>query len=44
MAINFVQFLANFILAMVLLKLIELHLLKNNPDSAIGQALAFITG
>ena len=44
MAINFVQFLANLILALVLLKLIEMHLLRTNPDSAVGQALSFITG
>jgi hypothetical protein len=44
MAINFVQFTANLIIALVLLKLIELSLLRRNPDSAAGQALAFITG
>jgi hypothetical protein len=26
------------------LKLIELHLVRNNPESSLGQALAFLVG
>jgi hypothetical protein len=26
------------------LKLAELHLIRNNPDSSLGQALAFLVG
>lgn len=44
MLINFVQFTANLIIALVALKLLELHLLQRNPDSPIGQALAFLMG
>ena len=44
MAVNFLQFLANFILAVLLLKIVELSLLRRDPESAVGQAIAFLVG
>ena len=44
MLVNFIQFLANLLIALVLLKLIQVHLVKRNPDSAPSRALAFLVG
>lgn len=42
MLINFLQFLANLIIALALLRVLEAKVLESNPDSAFGQALAFV--
>lgn len=35
---------AELLIILTVLKLIELHTLRRNPDSAIGQAIAFLIG
>lgn len=42
MLINFLQFFANLIIALVLLKVLSAKLLERNENSALGKALAFI--
>lgn len=44
MAIDFVAFMAKLIIALVILKLIEIHLIKRDSESPVGQALAFLIG
>lgn len=44
MLINFAQFIFNLLIALVMLKLLEAHLISNNPESNMGQALAFLLG
>lgn len=44
MLVNFIQFFANLIIALTLLKMIQVHIVKRNPDSPAGQALSFLVG
>ena len=44
MLVNFIQFFANLIIALTILKLAEVHIIKRNSDSPVGQALAFLVG
>lgn len=44
MAIDFAAFMAKFILALIVLKMLEVHLVRVNPDSASAQAFAFLLG
>lgn len=44
MLIDFVAFFAKFILAIIILKMLETHIVRKNPESAAGQALAFLVG
>lgn len=44
MLVDFVAFFAKLILALVILKLIEVKVTQNNPESALGQALCFLAG
>lgn len=44
MLINFIQFSANFFILMILLKIVQVHLVKRNPDSPLAQAFAFLVG
>jgi len=44
MLIDFVAFMAKLILALVILKLIEVHAVRKNTDSSFGQAMAFLLG
>lgn len=43
MLINFLQFTANLIIALVLLRVVSAKLLERDSDSALGKALAFIS-
>lgn len=42
MLVNFVQFTAQLIIALVLLRVAQVMLLKRNPESSLGKALAFV--
>lgn len=42
MAISFVHFLAQLIIAMALLRLVAAKLIANNPESPLGKALTFV--
>lgn len=44
MLIDFVAFMAKFIIALIILKLTEIHTVRNNVESPFGQALAFLVG
>ena len=44
MLINFIQFFANLIIALTILKLAEVHVVKRNQDAPISQLLAFLVG
>jgi hypothetical protein len=44
MLVNFIQFLANLIIALTILKVATVHLVKRNSDSPGAQALAFLVG
>lgn len=44
MLIDFIAFMAKLLFALVLLKLIEIHLVRTNPESPMGAALAFLVG
>lgn len=44
MAIDFVAFMAKLIIALVILKLIEIHLIRRDSENPVGQALAFLIG
>jgi hypothetical protein len=44
MLVSFINIAANVLLLLVILKLIEVHLLRKNPDSTLGQAIAFLVG
>lgn len=44
MLVDFIAFFAKMVLALIILKMIETHIVRKNPDSATGQALAFLVG
>lgn len=45
MAVDFIAFFAKLIIALIILKLIEVHMIrKQGEDSPVGQALAFLVG
>lgn len=45
MAVDFVAFMAKLIIALTILKLIEVHMVRTRgEDSPVGQALAFLVG
>lgn len=44
MLVDFIAFFAKLIIALVILKMIEVRTTQKNPDSALGQALCFIAG
>lgn len=44
MLVNFIQFFANLIIALTILKLVEVHMIKRNPDAPTAQMLAFLVG
>lgn len=44
MLVDFVAFFAKLMIALVILKLLEVHLVNKNPESAGAQALCFIAG
>lgn len=44
MLIDFVAFFAKFILALVILKMAEIHAVRKDVNSPFGQALAFLAG
>lgn len=44
MLVDFVAFVAKLIFALALLKLAQIHLIRNNPDSSFAGALAFLVG
>lgn len=44
MLVNFIQFFANLIIALALLKLVEVHMVRKNPDSPVSHTLAFLVG
>jgi hypothetical protein len=44
MLIDFVAFMAKLLLALIILKMIEIHTVRRDPNSPFGQALAFIVG
>jgi hypothetical protein len=44
MLIDFLAFVAKLLLALITLKLIEVHTVRRDPDSPYGQALAFVLG
>ena len=44
MLVSGVHILAWMAIWLTALKLLELHLVRNNPDSSFGQALAFLVG
>lgn len=41
---DFLAFVAKFILTLIGLKVLEATLVRKNPESATGQALAFLMG
>lgn len=44
MLIDFVAFVAKLLIALVMLKLIEVQMVRKNPEAPFGQALAFLLG
>lgn len=44
MLIDFVAFMAKLVLALIILKLIETHLVRKDKESPFGQAFAFLLG
>jgi len=44
MLIDFVAFMAKFILALVILKMIEVHAVRKDTENPFGQAMAFLLG
>jgi hypothetical protein len=42
--VNFLQFVANLIIAMALLKVIQAKMIERDPDSAFAKSLAFVIG
>ena len=44
MLIDFVAFMAKFLLALVILKMIEIHAVRKDVNSPFGQAMAFLVG
>lgn len=44
MLIDFVAFMAKFLLALVILKMIEIHAVRKDHESPFGQAMAFLLG
>ena len=44
MLIDFVAFMAKLLLALIILKLVEVHAVRKNSDSPFGQAMAFLLG
>lgn len=44
MLVDFVAFFAKLMIALVILKLLEVHFVQKNPESAGAQALCFIAG
>jgi len=44
MLIDFVAFMAKLLLALIILKLIEVSTIRKNSESPFGQALAFLLG
>ncbi len=44
MLIDFVAFMAKLLLALIILKLIEVHAVRKDAEAPFGQALAFLLG
>lgn len=44
MLIDFVAFMAKLVLALIILKLIEIHTVRKDSESPVGQAFAFLLG
>lgn len=44
MLIDFIAFMAKLVIAIVILKLLEIHMVRKDPEAPLGQALAFLVG
>jgi hypothetical protein len=44
MLIDFVAFMAKLLLALIILKMVEVHAVRKNPDAPFAQAMAFLCG
>lgn len=44
MLIDFVAFVAKLLLALIILKMIEVHAVRKDSESPFGQAMAFLLG
>ena len=44
MLIDFVAFMAKLVLALIILKLAEVHAVRKDDEAPLGQALAFLLG
>ena len=44
MLIDFVAFMAKLILALIILKMIEVHAVRKDSEAPFGQAMAFLLG
>jgi hypothetical protein len=44
MLIDFVAFMAKLLLALIILKMVEVHAVRKNSDAPFAQAMAFLCG
>lgn len=44
MLIDFIAFMAKLLLALIILKMIEVHAVRKDTESPFGQAMAFLLG